>query len=531
MSNKNKLHYVIFLLLIPVYLPIIIASKTVDPDAQIILPNLLKMNSVYEYILSLINLKTIDFQPIRDLTLSLDLYIFNNFGINTIVSQNLIWWIGCLYTINKIIINLNNKDPYLRLILLGLLASYPLFVPSIAWGMSRKHMLSFFFILNAIHLLIKTDSYSTKSSLKITGFYFLSVFSQPITILFPLWEMIYLKLVKRVSVRNLISFLLPTLVVFIIGFSLNFYYYEYSETFRRVFAEKTSQLNVSDALLAIGHYFFQIFFPFILAFKYDLGHFSVLIGLFLIPLVTFAVLKGKNRNENLSWLCLAFCPLLIVATTPFILSDAYCLLPAFALFMIIYDRVSIKAYYLIPVYLIFSVLTYFENKNWTHPVLLTKASFERRPNCKNAINYLRISFENYTEGTDDTKSYIDEHNCLDQNSTAYGAVTNKNFLINFIFFDSTQDWKVRAETLKRISEQNFLAHLTLIALQLKNGDSTSADSELKNLIEKYGSKKIVTGEIHPITAFNVYPYCKKLNWKECLRITAPLSFDHPKTYY
>jgi len=82
--RANSFFFSLFFALIAAYFPLLFSTENYSPDASIILPYLNSTSSLAGYWNDLINLKTIDFQPIRDLSLGLDLMILKKFGLKTL---------------------------------------------------------------------------------------------------------------------------------------------------------------------------------------------------------------------------------------------------------------------------------------------------------------------------------------------------------------------------------------------------------------------------------------------------------------
>ena len=166
-----------------VYFPLITAIKTVNPDAQIIYDQLFNLSGPIDYITKLFHFQTIDFQPIRDLTFFLDLFFFKKFNLNISIFQNFFLWIGCCYLIYRIQrIVFQEREVILCFLFLLLFSVNPLFTYTISWGIARKHILSFFFILFATLEVVTLKELTGKKSLKFTLLYLCSCLSQPITI-------------------------------------------------------------------------------------------------------------------------------------------------------------------------------------------------------------------------------------------------------------------------------------------------------------------------------------------------------------
>lgn len=514
------------LLIFIAYYPLLTAGTSVDPDAQIIIPNLETGN----YFQNLFSLKTIDFQPVRDLTLKLDLWIFNTFDFRSVIWQNFIWWLGCCLVIFLILKKIHQKKSHLPLLLTVIFGVYPLFVPVVGWGMSRKHILSFFFILMATYHLVNRKDLSLKSSLKIAGFFLLSVLSQPITLLWSVWALIYLG--KNFPRYAILKFLVPSFAVTAVIGTINYIYYQYSEVFKHHFESKTSEaLNIADKLLALGHYTFQLFFPFQLSFKYELGDYQVLIGLIPLAVILFLCYKFKSfRTLSLEWLSLGFLTLIVILNTPNVLSDSYLLVPAFTLLVVC--SFYVKAHIVFaPLLLVLSIYSFFESKNWLDSIQLTKVSFERRPNCRNALNYARMNYESFKKGPPEANEYILRYECLkNQGGTDYSNATNVNFLGYMFYHEDQIPLEVRIKNLEQFSRTSLIAELTLAGLYIKINDDERAKKTITEIVEKAKNIEISGKEFHTITAYVVQPYCEKENWQECLAITSKLS-KKAKTLY
>jgi hypothetical protein len=522
-----------------VYFPLITAIKTVNPDAQIIYDQLFNLSGPIDYITKLFHFQTIDFQPIRDLTFFLDLFFFKKFNLNISIFQNFFLWIGCCYLIYRIQrIVFQEREVILCFLFLLLFSVNPLFTYTISWGIARKHILSFFFILFATLEVVTLKELTGKKSLKFTLLYLCSCLSQPITILWPLWTFIFLKRKKDTNVFHLLKYLFPLAIAFLFLSLTNFFYYQHSDIFRHHYASKTSQLfNISDKILAFGHYHFQIFFPFKLAFNYELGDYSVLIGLLLFVLSSFFVYKKKVTPDVLIWLMPGYLSLLVILNTPQHLFDSYLLFLSFSVFMLINyflpSRTNrFKMSLIIFLVFIFGLISHVESKKWLNPVTLTESSFQNRPNCKNALNFLKMTYESHLKVSDELRTYLKNYDCLSsQGATQYKATSHTAMISNILFHEDLIPVEERIQKLKMLSENNLIPHLTLAALYLKNSKPDEADLVIVEIIKKMENNSISGKEFHPITAYYVHPYCQKKSWQECLNITNKLSKKPNNLYY
>ena len=518
----------------------ILGQKTVDPDASIILNNLDQFQTFSQYLQGLFNFSTIDVQPFRDLTLYVDLWIYRNFNFSSFVLQNVLWWIGSCFLLYQILDTVNiKKDSLITLLLILAFSVYPLFVPVVSWGMSRKHLISFFFILCATFKLLKLEKSDFTNSLKVTLFYLLAIFSQPINLLWPFWAGFYLVRTKKFSFKQAALFLSPALIIFTAGMLFNFFYYKNSSVFKAHFDNKTDHaFELADKLLAFGHYHFQLFIPYLLSFKYSLGDTSVLIGLlFFVALMLVAYKKKEVRKELITWLTMGYFCIFIVLNTPTILSDSYLLVPA-AMILIIFSSLIKERQHKVVIPIIsvlicfWSFLTIKDSKNWLTTRDLTKVSFQKRPNCHNALNYVRSIYEDYEVAPKDLKEYLLFNECFKNSAnTTYGQQAMINIWNYFYFHEEEVPYEVRLNNLKQMSQKSLISGLTLAAFYLKYKQESLATEVINDFIYKSRNIEISGNEYHNITAKIVHPYCQQKQWKDCIDITTKLSqkIDHP--YY
>jgi hypothetical protein len=462
------------------YYPLLSAGTSVDPDAQIIIPNLEAGN----YFKNLFSLRTIDFQPVRDLTLKIDLWIFQSFDLRSVIVQNFLWWLGCCLMIYFILKKLHGNSRNLPLHLAVLFGVYPLFAPVVGWGMSRKHLLSFFFILVATHSLLKIKELNLKSSLKLALFFLLSVLSQPITILWSLWALIFCY--KNHPRTTLLKFLAPSFLVTAVIGVINYSYYQNSSVFKYHYDSKTAEaFNFPDKVLALGHYTYQLFFPYQLSFKYDLGDYQVLLGLIPFSAILFLCYKVRSfRRLSAEWLSLGFLTLAVVLNTPNILSDSYLLVPAFTL-LIVFSYYLKKQHFSIPVIILLGIISFFEGRNWLNPITLTEVSFERRPNCRNALNFARMNYESFKKAPIEAKDYILRYECLkNAGGTNYGNIANVNFMSYMFYHEDEIPLDLRIKRLEQFSRSSLVADMTLAGLYIKLGETERAKKTINEIVHK-----------------------------------------------
>ena len=513
-----------FLFLIPVilaYLTVLMSHQHVDPDAKIILTNLYGAGDVFGYIKNLLSFKTVDFQPMRDLTLSFDIWTFYKLGINTFIAQNLFWWLASLIVFSRIIrFNFQRLSDLTLYMIISLLGTYPLFSNVISWGMNRKHLLALFFITLATDCLLRS-----RRSFIIVICYLLSTLSQPIHILWPLWACGYLSYRKELWDNKKLIITLGISLITIAA--LNTLYYSHSETYKFFYTDKTADLwNIPDKTLAMGHYLFQLIAPYFLSFKYDLSHWSVLTGVVLIPLLVYLCYKEKNRKELLIWIAGGMLPLLVVLNDPHVISDAYLLYPAFMFLMFLLHILSnhefrISRNWLFVPLILWTALTAHNSSLWNNRLDLAGSGFRTRPSCESVMNYLKVGYDLYERDPVALK-FAEENNCFNNMTVTSSFYFSLVMLFSHYYFhEETLPLDFRIERLKKLSERHLYAHLSLIGLLINEKQLELARSEVERLEKTWGKIPVET-EYHEITVRFVRPFCERENLSGCLLITEKL---------
>ena len=164
------------------------------------------------------------------------------------------------------------------------------------------------------------------------------------------------------------------------------------------------------------------------------------------------------------WMIPGYLSLIIVLNTPHHLFDSYLLVPSFSFFMVINyifwsNNKLQKTFLLIFLVLIFGTFTHLESKKWLDPVALTESSFENRPNCKNAINFLKMTYESNLTLTSELRSYLKTYGCLKSlgGSTQYKATSNTAMISNILFYEDLIPKEERIHKLKILSKNNLIA--------------------------------------------------------------------------
>lgn len=511
------------------YTPIIFKSQLVNPDAQVVILYLQQLSGIGQYFIDLWNLHTIDFQPIRDLSLFIDLVIYESFGLNLSIFFNLlIWFLSCL-NINKII---SKTSPILdsnkRLYFILLFSLYPLFSTTISWGVARKHLLSFLFTTYATDKILSAVTFKNYQYLKKASIYFiLSILAQPINLLWAFWAVFYVKINWRERFNKSLFLFIPS---FLIVTLLNWIYYNYSLVFKTFYNSKTEGIpDLIDKLLAIGHYTTQLIFPHNLTFLYTLGEFEQIIGIGICVVMIYLTFKLlKEKKSDLLWLVFTVSPVLIILNTPKLLIDAYLLTPSLGCFVILClilekfsPTISNKfLFLLIPLIPIFIVQNFNQSKIWGNKVQFTKHSFLVRPSCDSAKTAARIQYEEQAKLDADLKTYLEKFDCLriPQGMTLSQVMIFIKLNTFIIYYAEELEFSKKISALESMSKRSPYPNLAIAALYAQKGDEQSVKSVMARLNESdvvFRQRK----SYDRIVAKELFPFCHLKKIEQCLKVT------------
>lgn len=282
--------------------------------------NIHSLSNYFEYVKKGI---VADLQPMRDLSYWIDFKIKDYIPFYSFHFSNVFYWFLACILFHQILI-LDNCSPDFSLLFLLLLSISPVSSSSVAWIAARKHILSALFILLATFY-----SFKQKSSVKIIISFLLSILSQPINTLWPVWNYIHSKILSAPK-RWLTLTLFGLTAASLTG---NYFYYSviYPSTFSSVNKFASGAQDGSGLMmLALGRYFYQCLNPFAaLPTTHYQGSWENLVGLFLLLL--FAIycysLDQRLKKRIISPLLFFIFPLLIVVfkRTNIFCSDTYVL--------------------------------------------------------------------------------------------------------------------------------------------------------------------------------------------------------------
>jgi hypothetical protein len=521
------------------YSSLLLSKDFINPDAQSVLYLLDPVDSIGNYLGLLFNFMTLDFQPMRDLTFLIDLKLMHAFQINFTIWQNVIWWLATCIVIYQLLKDLFPKlNQRTRFLIIVAFMVYPLFSQSIGWGMARKHILAFFFTTYLTQFWLKErDSFALKDVGIILLLYTCAVLSQAICVLWPFWAMTHLYLIKPQLLKSSIKAFIPLILIFIVIVVTNYFYYEISPVFKSNASNITrNSFDLGDKILALGHYTFQLFSPYLLVFRYTLAHWSTMVGLVILGVFALCLRGFKVEGKwAFSWAIFSFLPIAMALINPRAQYDTYILIPSLGILILLISMAEksaklnskITQALLVLVILIWIPVTHSESRSWLSEYQMTRNSFKKRPSCLTAGDYLKSSYENELLGDPEAKQFLYKTDC------EIFDYSGKNLIILqtlMLFYENDLPFDKRIEVLERLSSIEFYPHSVLAALYVKEKKFTEADDVIHRMEEKFKGVRYKK-EYSPIIAKYLAPYCVQTNKEECIHITKGFTSKNPGIFY
>jgi hypothetical protein len=310
---------------------LVLADPVLSRDDQTLLRPLEAMHRLGDYFAAFRAHRLLDLQPVRDASLWLDLVVQRWVGHGVHHLVNLLLLVAILVLLQALAVALVGNRPAAAAIVL-VFACHPIVANTVSWIATRKHLLACAFILAATWLVRRRERPGLAAYLSSGALYLLSVFSQPIMLLWPAWLALDagLRQGRRAAARIAAAFL--PLVAFA-GWA-NFVYYRGAYTTGG--ATKLVALSPAVSLLSLGRDLFNAIAPVAITTTYYPGRSFNLVGLIALPILVGLSIKLLPRREALSgWAFFAF-PLVVVTgwMTNIFVSDTYLLVPLAALLLL-----------------------------------------------------------------------------------------------------------------------------------------------------------------------------------------------------
>lgn len=534
-GNEFTFFTLILIGLWELYRPLLFVHTTTSIDFPLVVTPLENIYSLSGYFKDFAH-KILDIQPIRDLSLMIDVLILRKTGIRTYELHNLIVWFFCVVLVYKLLLQFK-VNCYLTRVLTIIYAINPLFVSTIASAANRKHLLSYLFILLATIYTIKWNENKKHSSwpylIKIPIFYTLSLYSQPITIFWPLWFIFYFTINNIrlpsltsltfeetiIKIKSLINeqkvqlkkyacmfFLLS--IIAIITAAINSYYYAHAyltSTAVEKYSEGFDLLGIK--FLVLGRAFFQLLLPYRLVLFYNPGSWPNIIGLIILPLFYFLFHKIFGITKTILWGMFFFLPLLTVLykSTSVFLFDSYLLLSSLGYFVMLllllahffnhfFHQLATSSHQL--TFIIFSILIVIISYKTHNEILLRKdyikystTCYEREPSCQN----IYFHAVNLWSKNDHKNALPITYEFINNGCYAYfkgdGAGMEKLFALA-VYFDPSLPLNKKVIQLSSIQDRNIYSKILLAALYIDNYEYRMALDIFLELIKDPGLKLI-----------------------------------------
>jgi hypothetical protein len=391
-----------------IFFRVISADPILARDDSHILAHLHGISSILDLLKAGQISSVIAFQPVRDLSYFLDIWIGKHFGFSSFHFTNFLIWGAIVLTV-FFTLKLLYEDSRLAIALTALFALHPVFVGSIAWVAARKHLLSCFFALLATFSLLRFQKKGGSKLLHavcIILAYSLSVLSQPITLLWPLWALVYCFCIPREKRRTgMLTLSMVCVPILIAGGIANFAYY--NELYPvHTSAQKWVSTELSGVpLLALGRYFFNLFIPVRLALVYYPGSALNVSGLVLGFILLIFLRLRIHPRRFLPWFFYLLFPLAVVTIKPtnVFVSDTYLLTAAFGfinLAALAFGALKIKPKYVIyPLLACFALLSWKQVSAWESDRALWMSSYATEPTPRSLVFRIQYLIEdgNYDE--------------------------------------------------------------------------------------------------------------------------------------
>lgn len=482
--------------------------------------------------------RIIDVAPVRDFSFVLNYAIKRATGLSTFHFTNFALWIAVLFLVFKILLLLYSNTT----LVLGAVFVYslhPVFVGTVAWITARKHLLAGFFILWATYLLVKAVRQGTKRYVPLAAaicfLYLLSVLSQPITVLWPLWAMLFVALRNSGNNRPYFHLVLACLPVMVLCVGLNYWYYSgpYLELTRFEKFSSNPDADMGMVLLVVGRYFSNLILPIRLVTVYYPGSWLNLAGLFAIAAFIAVLLKFASRREVITWLSFYFLMLapVTVRLTNILVSDTYVITAAFGilcLLILLFEKIAsawpaiamrlgVSACVLMSV--AYASLSAQNAKAWQSDFNLWKHAYETEPSPHVLYQYMDQLIRSH--------SY--------QEATRIGYV-----LREWVPQDPLAHWQWS----RAIYENAGLTTGQKIAEIEKNSDSSPGRDYFLGLLyaEKEDFRKafnLIAGHIFSSSLYandlmritaQAYSFCNEAGARDCHRFVNAVSAKYPKLW-
>lgn len=467
------------ILALAVFWPALSRHPLPDIDYALVIDPLRSVHSIEDYLKTFLSRTLFDVQPVRDLSLLLDLWIEGLIGHQVFGFFNLAIWTGTIIFFERLLrlvsVPLDRARAMALLVLL-----HPLVAWVVTWPTARKHLLAALFLMIASWLAVRYKRGEDRLALPILIAYSLSVLSQPIGLLWAFVFLLYLGSDLRLRKHW------PLAVLFLLVFTgvtvVNFIYY--AKIYPTLIgADKTTvegARTLGLKILSLSRSFAQIFLPAHFASEYSplsiLGLLGLPLSAILLWLLTFRI----HWKTILFVLLFALHPLLLInfRSTNIFLSDTYLLLPLLGIGLLLaFAKPSINL--LLLVALIAAGKTTYEVTLASEQTSYFRAGFEREGNCRNALAYA-----NYLLQVADLEKFYDVAGDTMANNCLFGGkdpviIMGQTYAFR-IFMDKRLSFEEKEKLMAKVKVSPAVQYLSVL-LFIQAGAREKARLEMKKL--------------------------------------------------
>lgn len=459
-----------------------------------------------------------DLQPVRDLSYLADLWLLKKTQFHSFHLTNLLlWWliVVIFYHLLK-----HQTHPTLALAFAVFFAASPVMASSVAWVAARKHLLSTFFIACATLLCVqkKDHIYSYHYFFLVLAFYCLSVLSQPINVLWPIWFFLYTKKEFRKA---------PVLILFFVMGAMIFanYKYYHSDLFYGLsaigkFNEKG--FGMVTSFLSLGRYFLLCLIPFgALPQSHDSSSPQNILGLILMVMALLLFFKKIKKEKKIEdWGVLYFLlPLMVVTfnSTNVFCSDTYLLNASIGLYwsigLSLKNSPYVKKISLLIFFYSLSACFYTHNylKAFTSDRNLWSYTFNKEQSPQSALVMVHFylkdkNFRRAQEIIQLMQKRWPDHPFISQVSA------------EAIFFDDTLSLSEKQERIEKINKPTPATHFYLVLLYARENKTAQLTRHIQQVFSNPNQLKLeFWGKEERLGA--IYSYtCQFFQVKGCLEL-------------
>jgi hypothetical protein len=297
-----------------VYEAPILWSPVLDFDDTAVMGPLAHINSISNYIAAVSKGSVLDVQPVRDWIWICQFWVREKLGWYNPQLVSVTLWTSLVLMVFRF---LKKEGVAFGAALSFLMLVHPIAVNTVAWPTAQKHLFSVFFVWLATWSWMRAlESGNTLRGWLAMGFYALSIFSQPINVLWIIWASVYgIKILPREKRPRLVPLLLG-IALSLVCMVVNWLYYTSSIYVAASVGGKLITENgngIVDRALIMGRYVYQFLVPLRSSIgPYVLDISTGLIGLAGGVAIAFSIFRSRISFKQGHWLLFAGLPLLVV---------------------------------------------------------------------------------------------------------------------------------------------------------------------------------------------------------------------------